>query len=433
MKKKVFRNVFFSFTDKIMVFLFNMIISVIAARYLGAADYGKYTYFIVIYSFVSSFSAFGMEQIVTKELAVSKNRQRTILCAAIIVSFIASCLTELGIILLQVITGFLTWMEVIALGIICFINISSVFRYYLTAIYHMGNIVKVKNVLLLMVIIIDVIFMAVGAPVESFILAFALKECCAMGASFIAFIMSKEKDKLLNQDLFPNDIFFMVKKLVRLCFPLLLSGLSVIIYLKIDQVMIKDMLGEKQLGIYSAGIKLVEVFFNIPMAVVTGLLPYFAEKYVKEPKEFWKQYERLTSVLFFVTYVAVIIVLIFGKWIIYILYGAEYTESASILAIYAWSMIPVSMGCIRSVYLSIREYSFLSFIYSIVSSGINILINILWIPVFGIKGAAAASVISYFFQGFLFTLFSSKTRRIAKMQFRSLYGYVFIKDYIKRG
>ncbi len=431
MKKKVFRNVFFSFTDKIMVLLFSMIISVIAARYLGAADYGKYTYFIVIYSFVSSFSAFGMEQIVTKELAANENKQRPILYAAIIVSFVASCLTELGVILLQVITGFLTWMEVMALGIICFINISSVFRYYLTAIYHMGNILKVKNVLLFMVIIIDIIFMAVGAPVECFILAFALKECCAMGASFIAFIMSKEKGKLLNQDILPNEIFFMVKKLLRLCFPLLLSGLSVIIYMKIDQIMIKSMLGEEQLGIYSAGIKLVEVFFNVPVALTAGFLPYFAEKYTHEPKAFWERFEQLACGLNGCAYFFTIMIALLGRWFIYFLYGEEYYGAVDILVSYACVTIPVSMGCARTICMSVMEYSNLSFFFSVSSAAVNVILNLLLIPRHGIIGAVIASIIAYLLQGFVFTFISPKLRRVARIQVKSLYGFIFIvKDLI---
>lgn len=431
MEKKVYRNVFFSFADKIMVLLFNMAISVIVARYLGATDYGKYTYFVVVYSFVSSFSAFGMEQIVTKELAASKNRQKIILCAAIIVSFVASCFTALGIILLQLITGFLTWMEVIALGIVCFINISSVFHYYLTAIYRMNDIVKIKNALLFMVIIIDLLFMVVGAPVECFILAFALKECCAMGASFIAFIMSKEKDRLLSQDLLLNDIFFMVKKLVRLCFPLLLSGLSVIIYMKIDQIMIKSMLGEGQLGIYSAGIKLVEVFFNVPVALTTGFLPYFAEKYAHEPETFWKRFEQLACGLNGCAYFFTVMIVLLGRWFIYFLYGEEYYGAVDILVSYACVTIPVSMGCARTICTSVMEYSNLNFFFSISSAVVNVILNLLLIPKYGIIGATIASIIAYSLQGFVFTFISPRLRRVARIQAKSLYGFIFIiKDLI---
>ncbi len=432
MKRKVFNNVFFSMVDKLLVLFCQMLISIIVARSLGATDFGKYNFFIVVYGFVNSFSSFGMEQIVTKEFAANKDRQRLVFRAAVIVATIAAAFTELGVILLQIVTGFLTWLEVAALGAICLFNISSVFKYYMNAVYRIESIVKIKNLLLILVLVLDGILLIIKAPVEYFILAFALRECSVMGASLIAFVLSKENVRLKKESLVSDNVFPVIKKLVRLCFPLLLTGLSVSIYMRIDQVMIRDMLDERQLGIYSAGIKLVEVFFNVPTAVTAGLLPYFAEKYAHDSEVFWKRFEQLANGLNACAYLFAIVIVLLGKWIINFLYGEEYFDAVRVLVVYAWAAIPVAMGSVRGICLSVLEYSGLTFSFSVSAAVVNVVLNLLLIPRLGIVGAAVASVVAYLLQGFVFSFFSPKLRRVAKIQVKSLYGFIFIvKDLIE--
>lgn len=428
MQKKVLGNVFFSLADKAVVFVFSMFISIALARYLGAADYGKYTYFGVIYTFVNSFACFGMQQIVTKEFAACENKRKLILYAAVIVAFLAVAITNLGIVILQLTTGFLSWLESAVLGIMCFFSVCQVFNYYLTASYQLKHLIKIKNILLVLLFALYIVLIVNEASIECFILAYALKECSILVASFLAFLFSKEKEKFWHQEIIVSEILSSIKKLIRLCLPLLLAGLSVTVYLKVDQVMIKGMLGEEQLGIYSVGIKLVDAFFFIPSAVTAGLLPYFTEQYIKEPQFFWKRYERFASVLNAVAYLFVIAMLILGKWIIHFLYGEEYADAFKILLVTIWTVIPVCMGCVRGIYLSIMEYSSLSFFFSISTAVMNVLMNCLLIPVWGALGAAIASVISYWVQAFILTFISPKLRQMAMVQWKSLYGFiVFIK------
>ena len=431
MQKKVFGNVFFSLIDKAIVFVFSMFISIALARYLGASDYGRYTFFGVIYTFVNSFACFGMQQIVTKEFAAYENKRKAVLYAAIIVAFATGMITELGVLILQLITGFLSWLEVAVLGVICLFNVCQIFYYYLTATYQLKYVVKIKNIVLIWMVVIYIVLIMSKASVEWFILVYALKECGTLGVSFLAFLCSREKEKIRYQEAAVSEIFFIIGKLIHLCLPLLLGGLSVTIYMKIDQVMIKSMLGEEQLGIYSVGIKLVDAFFFIPPAVTAGLLPYFAKQYMEEPTIFWTRYERFASALNAIAYMYVIVLAVLGKWMIHFLYGEEYAEAYKILMVTIWTVIPVCMGCMRGIFLSIMEYSGLSFFFSIAAAVMNMAMNYLMIPVSGALGAAIASVISYWVQGFMLTFISPKLRQMTKVQWKSLYGFIFLIKEIK--
>lgn len=426
MEKKIGENVLFSIVDKFIPFAFSMLVSIAAARYLGVTEYGRYTFFGVVYTFVNSFASFGMQQVVTKECATDENKQKLVLYSAIIVAFGAGIITELGVMVLQLITDFLSWFEVVVLGIMCFFNIGQVFYYYMTAVYQLKYIVKIKNILIILFAILYILLIISNASVEWFILAYVIKESGILSASFLAYILSNEHNRIKSLSIYIGEIPNVIKKLIRLCLPLLLGGLSVTIYMKVDQVMIKSMLGEEQLGIYSVGIKLVDAFFFIPQAVTTGLLPYFAKQYIEKQTLFWTRYEQFASVLNLVAYMYVIVMAVLGKWMIHFLYGEEYAEAYRILIVTIWTVIPVCMGCVRGIYFSIMEYSGWSFFFSIVAAVMNMLLNYLMIPVFGAWGAAIASVISYWVQGVMLTFISPKLRHMSKVQWKSLYGFIFL-------
>lgn len=433
MQKKVLSNVFYSILDKVRILVANVIVSIAVARYLGLADYGRYNFYGVVYAFVKSFACFGMQQIVTKEFTAYKEKQKVILCAAIIVSLITSFITELGIIVLQATIGFLTWIEVELLGIMSVFTVCSVFQYYLTATYQLKNVIKMRNIFAFFNVILYFFLIIRKTTVIWFIVAYTIKECGVLGAAFVAFIKLERKNKHNNHPIERIEILLTIKKIIRLCFPMLLSSISGTIYLRIDQVMIRNMLGEEQLGIYSVGIKIVEVFFVVPTAVVAGVLPYFTEKYIREPKVFWKQFEQLASGINACAYFFAIIIAFLGTEVIHLFYGDEYAAAAGVLITYAWATVPVCMGCIRGIYLSIMEYSKLAFCYSVCAAVTDIGMNYFLIPVFGIMGAVIASIISYLLQGFVFSFFSPKLKRVSKIQVRSLYGFIpLVKEYIGR-
>ncbi|MCM1303083.1 MAG: flippase [Lachnospiraceae bacterium] len=432
MQKKVFNNVFFSIIDKVIVFVVGTLTSIVLARYLGAADYGRYTFFGVIYSLADCFASFGMQQIVTKECAVHQNKCKSILCAAATVALPAGCITELGIIILYLSTGFLSKLEVAALGVICLFNVCSVLGYYLAATYQLKYIVQIKTIIIILIAVLYIVLVMNKAAVEWFIIVYALKECAVLAASMLAFILAGKNNDFKDQAVNGHEIFIIVKKLIRVCLPLLLAGLSVTMYMKIDQVMIKSMLGEEQLGVYSVGIKLVDAFFFIPMAIVAGVLPYFAEQHAKNTHLFWKEYERFSSMLNAFAYLYVIIMILFGKWIVGLLYGEEYAGAVGVLMVTICSVVPVCMGCVRGIYFSIMEYSKLSFAFSIITALMNMIMNYLLIPLFGILGAAIATVISYWVHGFVLTFFSTRLKQMVKVQCRSLYGFIALPKEMKK-
>ncbi|OAD19255.1 polysaccharide biosynthesis protein [Candidatus Thiomargarita nelsonii] len=125
--------------------------------------------------------------------------------------------------------------------------------------------------------------------------------------------------------------------LLRDSWPLILSGMVVSIYMKIDQVMIKEMLGTKEVGLYAAAVKLSEAWYFLPVLITNSLFPAII-KAKKVSQEFY--YNRLQKLYDLMVWMAIAIALpmtFLSDWIVNLLYGGEYNEAGNILRVHIWA------------------------------------------------------------------------------------------------
>jgi O-antigen/teichoic acid export membrane protein len=81
--------------------------------------------------------------------------------------------------------------------------------------------------------------------------------------------------------------------------------------------------------------------------------------------------------------------------IIHLLYGPAYAPSGGALRILIWSGIPVCFGSAWSNWMILESRAKMMFYFQLNGAVVNILLNMLLIPRFGITGSALATLISY--------------------------------------
>jgi O-antigen/teichoic acid export membrane protein len=199
-------------------------------------------------------------------------------------------------------------------------------------------------------------------------------------------------------------------QLFKNAWPLIFSGMMVSIYMKIDIIMIKEMLDVKAVGIYSAAVKLCEVLYFLPVVVMTSLFPAIVEARKNSIIEYKKQVYRIYEIMIGATIIVAIITTFLADWIVYILYGSIYQEAVTILQIYIWAFVFVSLGVVSSKYLVAENLEIYALYRSIVGVIINISLNWYLIPIYGIKGAAFATLITQIFVAYLFLFCFRSTR-----------------------
>ena len=214
--------------------------------------------------------------------------------------------------------------------------------------------------------------------------------------------------------------------LLKDSWPLILSGLVIAIYTKIDQVMIKNMLDSKELGYYAAAVRLSEAWYFIPVALTNSIFPAIVNAKKVSNKFYFNRMQKLYDILAWMAIAIAVPVSIFSKDIINIIFGNEFQSAAPVLTIYIWAGVAVFLGVASSKYLITENFTKLSFFRTFIGMIFNVILNLILIPKYGIVGAAVATLVSYSVATFSL-IFISKTSLQIKMMLKSIFLITFIQ------
>ena len=183
--------------------------------------------------------------------------------------------------------------------------------------------------------------------------------------------------------------------------PLIVSGLSTLVYMKIDLIMIGRILGNAEVGIYAAAAKLSEIWYFLPVATTASLYPEIIRSFEEDTQHaYLNKMQRLYDLLVGLSLIIVVPVWMFASPLILLLFGADYTESASVLRIHVWSLIFMSIGSAQSKRMLAEEMYKHVMVMSVVGAIVNVGLNLFLIPWYQSTGAAWATFISYFMYGY---------------------------------
>ena len=208
--------------------------------------------------------------------------------------------------------------------------------------------------------------------------------------------------------------------LLKDSWPLLFAGLVISIYSKIDQIMIRNMLDNKELGFYAAAVRLSEAWYFIPVALTNSLFPAIVNAKKSSEKFYNNRMQKLYDILAWISLAIAIPVSIFSCEIINIIFGQEFYPAAPVLTIYIWAGVAVFLSLATSQYIIIENFSKLSLYRNSAGMIVNVALNFLLIPVYGIIGAALATLISYSFITFSI-IFSPRASQQVKFMFKSIF------------
>jgi O-antigen/teichoic acid export membrane protein len=200
---------------------------------------------------------------------------------------------------------------------------------------------------------------------------------------------------------------FIIIELLKNSWPLFLASIAIILYMKIDQIFIGIFLGDEALGLYSSAAKISEAWYFLPVIIMSSVFPAILSAKRKDKNLYKQRLETLYGIFTWFTIFVACIVTFTAPLIIRILYGVEYSGASSVLALHIWAGVGVFLGTASSKYLISENLTKISLYRTVIGAILNIILNILLIPRFGIVGAAMSTVISYIVSTFSVLLFPS--------------------------
>jgi O-antigen/teichoic acid export membrane protein len=202
--------------------------------------------------------------------------------------------------------------------------------------------------------------------------------------------------------------------------PLVFAALGAVLYLRIDQVMLGQMTSSREVGIYAAASRLSEVWYFIPVLIVASTFPYLLRLRAADRKSYSARLQQLYDLLAWLGLTVAVGVSMAAPWLVTFLFGDDYLESSPILQVHVWAAVFIFMRAAFSKWLIAERL----LAYSLVTQGtgavVNILANLVLIPLWGGMGAAWATLISYAVASYFALLFFPRTRPAAAMMTRAM-------------
>ena len=423
---KYAKNTFWLLAERIVRIAINFFVTIYLIKYLGPDNFGLLSYAISFVTILASFAVLGMDSIIVRDLVSEENKSNAILGTSFYLRLVASIVSIIFIFIILSLSNeeLSTSLLILVISTTTIFQSFNVIDLYFQAkvqskftVYAQFTSLVISSALKIYLIIInaDLIYFAYTIALESFLFA--------IGLVVVYKIQVVGKHRW-------NFSFVLSKKLLKDSLPLLLAGVVVAIYMRIDQIMIKNMLDNSQAGYYSAAVKLCELWYFIPMALSNSVFPAIVNAKKTSEKNYRLRMQRFYDIMSWLSIGVSIPLTIFAPQIINLLYGAKFISAFPVLQIYIWSSVATFLGVASSQYLVTENLTKISFYRTFGGMIVNVLLNLILIPKIGIIGSALATLISYSVATFSL-IFSKKTINQVKMMVRSLL-FISVIDYFRK-
>jgi len=204
--------------------------------------------------------------------------------------------------------------------------------------------------------------------------------------------------------------FQRAKKLLVDSWPLLLSGIAIMVYMRIDQIMLGQMLGAEAVGIYSAAVRISEVWYFVPVILALSLFPNILNTKNICQDLYNKKIKQLFSIMIYSAVGLALPVAFMSESIILNIYGVHYKEAGLVLLIHIWGGVFVALGVVNGMWFLAENLQKIAMLNTLIGAFMNVLLNYFFIPIYGVAGVAIATLVSYGVAAYLALFLYKKTR-----------------------
>ena len=401
---------------KVLQMIFELIVSVISARYLGPGNYGLIHYATAYVAFFTSLCTLGINGVIIKEFADHPNDIGYAIGTSIFMRAISSILSSIMIVSIVSIVDRGESTTIIVTVICSFALVCQVFD-TITQWFQFQYKSKVSSMALLVASIVmslyKVLLLVFNKSVYWF--AFASSVSYIVDAIFLLFTYTKYNGPKLYIS------FKKGKTILHNSYHYILSGMMVAIYGQTDKLMLKQMLTESAVGYYSVAAAVSSIWAFVLQAIIDSLYPTIIKLFNEGNHEAYeRKNKQLYAIVFYISIFVSILICLLANLIIKIMYGVSYEPSVNPLRIVTFYTAFTYLGVARNAWLVCEnKQKYLKYIYfgAII---INIMLNYYMIPIWGPSGAALASLITQIFTSIVLPMAFNGTRKNSMLMIEAI-------------
>lgn len=394
------------FAEYLIRLIAGLFVGVWVARYLGPNQFGIFSYCVAFVAIFGSLAKLGLDGILVRNLVRDPASSDYYLGTAYWLKLggasISLCAVATTLSFTVQDTNTTLYIFIIAIGLS--FQSFEVIDFYFQSKVLSKFVAGCKMIQLMISSIIKVCLVLVEAPLVWFVMICLFDQIFLAALFYFAYRMQGVGTFLRHFDL------KIAKHLLKDSWPLIFSGLVIMIYMRIDQVMIKQILTERDVGLYSAAVRISELCYFIPIIITNSLFPSIINAKKKNEYLYNQRIQSLYSLMFWTAIAIALPVSLCSDWLVVLLFGGAYQEAGRVLTVHIWAIVFVFLGVASGRWFISENLQRFSTIYTVIGAIANVTLNIFLIPMYGIYGAAISTLASYCMAAYLMNFVFEKTR-----------------------
>jgi O-antigen/teichoic acid export membrane protein len=392
--QKAIGNTGWLMSEKLLRMAVGLLVNVWMARYLGPDNFGQLSYAIAFAGLFVPLVTLGLDEIVIRNIVREPGCTDETLGTAFVLKLVggvaAFAVATITVMVVRPADTLSHWLVAIIAAGSLFQSLNIIDIWFNSQVQTRYAVLP-RNVTFLVCTVIRIALILNQAPLIAF--AFVVTLEAALAAAGLV-IMYRTRVGTFRQW---HATLPVARNLLRDCLPLLLSFVSVGIYQRIDQVMLQEMSGSSEVGIYSVAVRLSEVWAFIPNAIFWSVYPSIVKAKQVGDEFFHARLQKFYNLVVLLAYAVAVPMTFCSQWLVDVLFGEAYTRAGLMTAWLIWAHVFISLEIAKSAFLATMNWYKIYFISVFSGCLLNILLCYFLIPRYGGMGAVAASIVAYWF------------------------------------
>ncbi len=411
---RYFANTSWLFGEKVLRMVVGLFVGVWVARYLGPEKFGLLSY---AQSFVALFSAFatlGLDGIVVRELVKNPEREGELLGT----SFGLKLIGALGVFIMLAIAIPFTSNDRYTNILVFIIASATIFQAFnVVDMYFqakvMGKYIALANTISLFISsLIKIMLILYKAPLMAFAIMIAF-DSVVLAIGYVYFFLKKSTFKIQNSTFSKATAFSLLKD----SWPLMLGGFSFVVFSNIDNIMIKEIIGDFYVGIYDSAYRLVTLWYFLPGLLLSSLMPSLVNSH-HNSELFMGRLLSISTLLVWIAIAIFSIYSIFDEAIIKISYGQQYVDATTLLSSLAAVNLLIFFNSVWNYWMTVENRTKRTLLFHLCTALLNIILNYFFIHKYGAIGAVYALLVSL---SITYIVFGMYDKRVLKLFIESVF------------
>lgn len=390
-RSKFEENVSWILLGRVYQIIINLLVSVVSVRYLGPENYGLINYAASFTALLTAFCTLGIPEVMVNELIANPEKQGRLLGTAMVMrlasgalSVAVLCLTVRALNPQEPMTF---WVTLVYSGGLALQSLETVQLFYQQRL--MSKVTSLLTVVVRTAVAAYKIFLLLtGKNVLWFAASNVVDHGIFGSLLLLAYRRHRDDEQRLGFD--PG----LAEELLQKSHHFILSGLMVALYGQMDKIMIKHLLDEAQVGYYSAAVTVSSLWTFLLTAIIDSARPLILEQFEKDRASYRKGLTRLYGAVIYISLAAAAAITVLARPLVCLLYGESYLPAVNALRIITWSTAFSYLGVARGIWMVSNGLQRYEKLLAAIGAAVNFALNFLLIPVWGICGAAAATLVT---------------------------------------